>query len=856
MSVNQATLRDLFQRAADLAPSDRDRFLSDLPEEMRSALKALLDSDREAEAFFHRILDGAQPPVPKQPHRFGPYETRELLGRGGMGAVYRAERIDGEFQQVVALKVVERAWLDPRAIERFRQERQFLAGLVHANIARLIDGGTRADGIPYLAMEYVEGASLDVYCEQNKLSIDERLRLFLPLCDAVDFAHQRLIVHRDLKPSNVLVTHTGEPKLLDFGIAKALDADSEGTRTLAFTPDFASPEQARGEPATTATDVYGLGAVLYFMLVGRAPRMLAGGSAAEINKQMDETAVARPSSIRPDLAGDLDNILLKALRADPSRRYHSARELADDVQRHLEHRPVRATPDSFLYRARRFLRRHTIATIAAGLAVIAAGSGTAVSLYQARRAERRFAQVRTLANRFVFDFEAAIRDLPGTLAARRMAASTAREYLASLAEDAKRDPSLNGELAEAYYRLSRVEASAGESANASDHLRKTIALLKSFKGDCCGTPSQRSRYISATADLARFEDDSGNMKNAPQVAAEAVGAARAWVAQSPGDKLAARSLATALSTEGNVLSGTAKSPHARADLEEATRVDSELLQQNPDDEEIAWERARAGQWLSTVTSRMGEDEKALQRLGESKVVLDRLIAARPQNSKYRQFRSMMATAEGSLYRRLAEKDPSLRPKILESIREAYEMAMTNVRLNPGDRSMLDSGLVMGTRLANQLNRDGRLKEALPYLVEAGNLADELLKSDPADYRHQYLYANNRASHAALLVNMKRWREASAKNDEALSALDRILVYRPSDRLVIDTKIGSLTNRIIIDRNSGRLQAARETCALALKIAADLIALDRNETHSLASLDELRQQAKALGVTDVTSASVH
>jgi len=856
MSVDSAVLRDLFRRAADLSATDRDHFLSTLNEETRSALNALLESGREAEVFFERILDDARPPLSKAGQRFGPYEIRELIGQGGMGAVFRAERVDGEFRQVVALKIIERAWLNPRITDRFRQEREFLAGLEHANIARLVDGGTRADGIPYLAMEYVEGVPLDVYCKEHRLTIAARLRLFLPLCDAVDSAHQRLIVHRDLKPSNVLITSAGEPKLLDFGIAKALDEGGDGTHTLVFTPDFASPEQARGEAATTATDVYGLGAVLYFMLVGRAPHTVTATSPAEINKQITETAVARPSSIVPELDGDLDNILFKSLHRDPRRRYRSAREFAEDVGRHLSHRPVLATPDSFSYRTRRFLQRHTIASLAAGLAIVATISGTAAALYQARRAEMRFAQVRTLSNRFVFDFEAAIRDLPGSLAARRMVASTAREYLASLAEDAKHDPSLNGELAEAYYRLSRVESSAGESAQATDHLRKTIDLLKYSKGDCCGTPAQRSRYISATADLARFEDDSGRMETAPVLAAEAVRAARAWVLQSPADEIAARSLATALVTEGSVLSGTAKSPQARADLEEATRIDSDLLAHHTDDQDIAWERARAGQFLATVTSRMGEYGKALQRVDESKAVLDRLIAAHPQNSTYRQLRANMATSAGSLYRRLAEKDPSLRPKVLESAREAYELARTNVRLNPGDKSLLDSGLVMTVRLANQLNRDGRPQEALQYMLEAAATADELLKSDPANYRNQYLYANNRAGLADLLVSMKRWNEAGRKNDEALDALDQILVQRPSDRLVIDTKIGCLTNRMIIDRNTGRLAAARETCVRAMKIAVDLIALDKNETHSLSSLGELRNQAKLLGVTDLTAASVH
>ena len=253
-----------------------------------------------------------------------------------MGAVYKAERADGELSQTVAIKVIERGWLNPRSLDRFRQERQILAGLVHPNIARLIDGGTRADGVPYLVMEYVDGLPLDQFCEQKKLKIAERLRLLLPLCDAVDSAHQQLIVHRDLKPSNVLVDAAGEPKLLDFGIAKAIDHSSGAeTQTITLTPDFASPEQARGEPATTATDIYGLGAVLYFLLTGRAPHTAGNLSAGELQRLISETPPPKPSTVDPALRGDIENIVLKALHPEPARRYRSAREMGEDIERYL-----------------------------------------------------------------------------------------------------------------------------------------------------------------------------------------------------------------------------------------------------------------------------------------------------------------------------------------------------------------------------------------------------------------------------------------------------------------------------------------------------------------------------------------
>ena len=293
--------------------------------------------------------------------RFGVYDLRELLGRGGMGAVYRGERTDNELRQTVAIKVIESAWLDPRVIERFRSERQFLAGLEHANIARLIDGGTRDDGVPYLVMEYVEGQPINQYCAEHGLGIADRLRIFLPLCEAVEYAHRKLVVHRDLKPSNVVVTPEGSPKLLDFGVAKAIEPGaSEQTQTIILTPDFASPEQYLGREITTATDVYGLGAILYHLLTDHPPHHVTGMSPGELEHAICNVGPIRPSVLNRELSGDLENILLKALDSDPGRRYGSARELTEDIGRYLDHRPVHATPYRWWYGACRLVQRHRI----------------------------------------------------------------------------------------------------------------------------------------------------------------------------------------------------------------------------------------------------------------------------------------------------------------------------------------------------------------------------------------------------------------------------------------------------------------------------------------------------------------
>ena len=521
-----------------------------------------------------------------------------------MGVVFKADRVDGELSQTVALKVVHHPWLDTRAVERFRKERQMLAGLVHGNIARLLDGGTREDGIAYLVMEYVDGAPVDKFCEQGRLDIPERLRLFLPLCDAVDYAHRKLIVHRDLKPSNVLVTAEGNPKLLDFGIAQTLDATAGiQTGTIALTPEFASPEQARGEEVTTATDVYGLGGVLYFLLTGRAPHVVSGRSGSELQRAISEEPPQRPSMARPELKGDMENILLKSLHADPQRRYHSAREFAEEIERYLSRRPVRATPDGWPYRVRRFVQRHRAASVAGALAFLAVAAGTAASLYEeqralyeAHRAQQRFAQVRELANRFVFDFEAAIRDTPGTLKARRMVAATARENLASLVSDSGRDPSLNRELAESYYRLSGVESSAGENDPSIQHLERSLEIQKSLQDDCCGTPFERVRYVKAMTDLAYALESSQKPEDSLRFGGEALALARDWNAKSPGEPLAERALLSTLAVAGSAFSNAGKYPEARQVLEDAVGRGDAMLKQKPSDEDLIYEVARAENW--------------------------------------------------------------------------------------------------------------------------------------------------------------------------------------------------------------------------------------------------------------------
>ena len=371
-------LEKLFEQAVGLAGPEREEFLSQhCSPDLRNELEQLLAHDQGAETFLHRAVadessSALQTLVLAPGQRIGLYRVLSVIGRGGMGLVYLAERADGKFQQRVAIKVLQSGFDLQSVGDRIGQECRILASLEHPNIARVLDADFTQGVLPYFVMEYVDGQPMDRYCKERKLSVRDRLLLLLPVCDAVHLAHQKLIVHRDLKPDNILVTAQGVPKLLDFGIAKVL-SELPGmpaeTMTRVLTPEYASPEQARGEPVTTATDVYSLGGVLYRLLTGVAPHQFGDRSPIAIVQAISEEEVRKPSEIRHELSGDVDSILLKALHSDPQRRYRSVDQFAGDIQRLLEGKPVLARPDTIWYRSGKYVRRHVLA-LSAGAAVV------------------------------------------------------------------------------------------------------------------------------------------------------------------------------------------------------------------------------------------------------------------------------------------------------------------------------------------------------------------------------------------------------------------------------------------------------------------------------------------------------
>jgi non-specific serine/threonine protein kinase/serine/threonine-protein kinase len=553
-------IKDIFNDAAELPESDRAAFLDracSADNELRSEVGRWLAAERDPDAdrlehspvasikkLWSRNTDASLVGT-----RVGAFCLVRLIGSGGMGSVFEAVRgTEAGFEQRVALKIIMRGRDSKEMLSRFLHERKILASLEHSNIARFIDGGVTEEALPFYAMEYVNGEFIDDYCVKCSLSIRDRLELFLTVCDAVSYAHQHLIVHRDLKPANILVTVEGVVKLLDFGIAKLISFDEEAastqTQQVALTPAYASPEQLRGERVTTTSDVYSLGVILYELLTGRRPHTIENSSPAELLNAVCETDPLRPSlavtinerdlpreprsiemaRLQKLLRGDLDNIVLKALHKDPKRRYASAELLAEDLRRYLAGRPVGARPDTLGYRATKFLKRNRLASVASSLIFLSLCAGiiaTAHQNVQARRersrAERRFNEVRALANKFVFDYHDRIARLHGAIELRALMIKDAAAYLDHLAADTADDADLQIELARAYLKLGEVQGApysdnVGDTAGASNSYKKGTALLEVVlrsHPDQLAAKAELSRAYVLSANLMARSGESG-----------------------------------------------------------------------------------------------------------------------------------------------------------------------------------------------------------------------------------------------------------------------------------------------------------------------------------------------------------
>jgi eukaryotic-like serine/threonine-protein kinase len=724
--------------------------------------------------------------------RIGPYRILEELGRGGMGVVYLAERADAAFEKQVAIKVVRGGFVGEELMQRFREERRILATLDHPNIARLLDGGTTDDGLPFFVMERVDGIPLDVYA-QAPLSLRDRLVLFHQVCAAVQYAHQRLVIHRDLKSRNVLVTADGTPKLLDFGIAKLLEpgpGTEAQTRTglRVLTLEGASPEQVRGELLTVTTDVYSLGVLLYQLLTGQGPYGPARRSDADLMRTICEDAPERPSAVAPaerrrELRGELDWITLKALRKEPDRRYASVEQLADDIQRHLGGRPVAAAPDSWRYRARKFVRRNRTPVAIGALLAASLIAGVTATLWQARRAEeqraraeRRFNDVRKLANSFLFEHDKAIANLPGSTPARELLVRRALEYLDGLSHEASDDRSLRRELAEAYQKVGDVQsnpfrANLGDSAGALASYGKALVILAALSAD---DPAD----VRIRQDLARCYAAIGDLE---------------WTA-GDGTAAAVRNYRQALAIREAISVADPTNVSARLDLArshrslgdmtgdmkdhlKAAELSAALFAEEPTNREIRILLAASHESIGFGLASRGERARALELQGKALQVRRALLAEEPTNTNFMRMVAASCFQIGTVLETTGDTAGALL-----SYREMQEIYQKLTAADPSDAqargALATAHNKVGRVLATRADAPGALKS----YREALAIGEQLVAADVKNVQVRYSLAISRRGlgevyatlalqpDAPIAMRDRHWREARAWFQQSLDDL--------------------------------------------------------------------------------------
>jgi len=815
MTTRWEDLRELVAEALELGSEARETLLEgragDDPELVREARELLELEERAVQLFAAADRPRGTEHEVRDPLKEGSWIDRwrlvRKLGEGGMGVVWLAQRENSD--QRAALKVLHLPLLTASARRRFTIEQRALARLEHPGITRLVDGGVSAEGLPYLATEWVDGPTLNDGCDQRRLGVRERVRLFLEVCAAVQAAHVRLVVHGDIKPSNVLVDANGRVKLCDFGVARLLDSDDDATTrsvVRALTPRYASPEQVLGEPVTTASDVYSLGALLYELLCGAAAHETRTSSSAELRQRICEETPERPSvaatratpevlaarsaeraELARALSGDLDAIVMRCLEKHADERYASAAEVADDLTRSLRHEPVRARSHTWLHVLRLWTRRHWRGALLATAAVLALLIGLGAALRQAqlaRRAEKReaaasaraherYVAIRELATSLVFDAHDAIRNLPGSTAARELLAESAARQLDRLAQDTGGDRDLERELARAYLRLGDalgrpVESNLGRTTEALQRYRTaqeladrdasdlalrawsrtlladlllhesrieeaatlfTEALELREKADENGVMERRAdptlEYLHGQLCELRWRQ--GDVANAALHSREALARLEQALRDAPTDAVALESLAVGLSQSARIELAQRNLQPALAALERATATIEPLAAATTAAARVQQRAAQIAGEHGQALLRAGQRESAQSRM-ERAVELHRALLARDPGSA--SYRDDLAVALRRLGVLLAGADDSERA--LQRLTEALELARTNRELDRGSAKAARAFAVAADELGGVLARLERDEEALALHAQSRAIFAELAAASPAD----------------------------------------------------------------------------------------------------------------------------
>lgn len=834
-------IKDIFQSALDREPDKRPAFLDEAccgNRELQNEVARLMSLHEKAGDFIETpasdlVIDLFQEDVTETlvGTHIGAYKVVREIGQGGMGAVYLGVRDDDQYHKRVALKLVKRGMDSANILRRFRNERQILAGLDHANIAKLLDGGTTDAGLPYFVMDYIEGVPIDEYCDTRKLSTVERLRLFRIVCSAVHYAHQNLVVHRDLKPSNILIAADGTPKLLDFGIAKLMNpelaaANIEQTLTVLgpMTPAYASPEQVRGSTITTASDTYSLGVVLYELLTGHPPYRFKSRDPQEIahviceeEPQRPSTAVrqtetipgagnktqtmvtpemvsrtreGQPEKLRRSLSGDLDNIVLMAMRKEPQRRYASVEQFSDDIRRHLEGLPVIARKDTFGYRSAKFIKRNKAGVVAAAVVLVSLVTGLGLALWQARvavvekaRAERRFNDVRKLAHSLLFELNEQIEKEPTE--ARSLLVNMALQYLDRLAQEAGGDSSLQRELAEAYDKVGDImgnpyNSNLGDSAVAIDSYRKALAIRTALVGADPANPEARrdlarsysqmgsilwtannttevieneDKALAIYEDLVKTEPSvpnrrglalscgmlaeaqawTGDTTSALENIRKSVTALEAIAAAGPGDTQAQRDLSTAYDKQGEILDAAGDTSRALEAYKKALAICEQQAKSEATDvarRNLAFGYNRVGDLLYEIgdQTKVSEDyEKALEYYRKALAICTEVAQRDQKNVRAQRDVSVSDNKVGDVLWAIGDKRAAL-----ESYQKALAIRLALSEGKKANASTENDLAVCYGRIGEALADLGEVERALESHHKAVAIYRSLSDADPAN----------------------------------------------------------------------------------------------------------------------------
>jgi len=804
----------------------------------------------------------------------GAYRIIRELGHGGMGAVYLAERIDGRFTQRVALKLLKREMNTSALRRRFEQEREILSRLEHPNIARLLDAGTTDDKIPFFAMEYVEGRPIDEYCNKQRLELGARLDLFRQICSTVDFAHRSLIVHRDLKPSNILVTDEGVPKLLDFGISKILSGEIENapmatvTRLGAMTPSYASPEQLRNESVTTATDVYSLGVILYELLSGHRPFESKEYNLSEIYKAVIDTDPPLPSSmaytlpvlrgdvsdaetelspgnqappnptgqnhlrhtapqmmnVKPQyLRGDLDNIVLKALKKEPERRYLSAENFSQDIKRHQDGLPVAARPDTFSYRAEKFVRRNRLSVVAGSLILLAVIGGIVSTLWQARvaraeraRAEYRFNDVRTLANSFLFEFSPLIENLPGSTPARKLLVTRALEYLDNLSQESANDPALQRELAKAYQKVGDVQGNPynpniGDQKGALASYEKAEAIYAKFLSEDPQNTSAQTDVASISQLIGHIQANGGDYDKAVGLYDRSLALREKVLANNPNDFEARTRLAQIVRLRGLIPFFEGDNKKAIEYFVRARVMYESLRAERPDDEAIYHDYAYIFVAIGEAQAWDAENDAATENLQKGLDMLIPLAARNPDNSSIQKSLNLAYIKRGEHYEELKDLDNSI-----ACFTTAKGISERSFAADPQSYQAKRDLAMANKKLGQTLDVAGKSRESLTTLNVALGLFQELRATDPNNAESLYEIANMRYSIGETHLTLKEYEAALAALLTGKGEMEQSLSINPENKYAV--RMLSFTRESIGKSYEGLAAAgsSRENFTLAIE----------------------------------------